>query len=299
MVRSLHLPPQKSPKLIAMTNAPIVCSTIESYREELAKKLHHNPLAPVVLVPTMGALHEGHISLVHKAQEVAEEAIVVVSIFVNPLQFAEGEDLDAYPRTLDADVEELTDTTAALVFAPSPREMYPQRPRTVIHPGEAGTILEGASRPTHFAGVLTVVNKLFQISTCTHAVFGEKDYQQLLLIRQMVADLNLDVDIIGAPIVREESGLAKSSRNTYLSDDEAELATTLSKALTQAAQHTTQADVLATAEMILAEKPSIKVDYISLRSADLDEPAPGENRLLVAARVGTTRLIDNMAVTLS
>lgn len=280
-------------------HAPLVTTTIAQYREELAKRLAQNPLAPVVLVPTMGALHAGHISLVEKAQDVAEDAIVVVSIFVNPLQFAEGEDLDAYPRTLDKDVEKLSDTTAQLVFAPSPREMYPAGPRTMIHPGETGTILEGESRPTHFAGVLTVVNKLFQISTCTHAVFGEKDYQQLLLIKQMVRDLNMDIDIIGAPIVREESGLAKSSRNQYLSAEQATLATALSRALNEAAKHTTQADVLATAEMVLAEHPEIKVDYLALKSSELSDPAPGANRLLVAARVGTTRLIDNVAVTLN
>lgn len=279
--------------------APLVATTIAQYREELAKKLALNPLAPVVLVPTMGALHSGHISLVEKAQEVDKDAIVVVSIFVNPLQFAEGEDLDAYPRTLDKDVEKLSATTAQLVFAPSPREMYPLGPRTLIHPGETGSILEGQSRPTHFAGVLTVVNKLFQISTCTHAVFGEKDYQQLLLIKQMVRDLNMDVDIIAAPIVREKSGLAKSSRNQYLTADEAALASVLNHALTEAAKHTSQTDVLATAEMILARHPEIKVDYLSLKSAELLDPTPGTNRLLVAAKVGTTRLIDNVEITLA
>lgn len=279
--------------------APLVATTIVQYREELAKKLALNPLAPVVLVPTMGALHSGHISLVKKAQEVDKDAIVVVSIFVNPLQFAEGEDLDAYPRTLDKDVEKLSATTAQLVFAPSPREMYPLGPRTLIHPGETGSILEGQSRPTHFAGVLTVVNKLFQISTCTHAVFGEKDYQQLLLIKQMVRDLNMDVDIIAAPIVREKSGLAKSSRNQYLTADEAALASVLNHALTEAGKNTSQTDVLATAEMILARYPEIKVDYLSLKSAELLDPTPGANRLLVAAKVGTTRLLDNVEITLA
>ena len=255
---------------------------------------------PVALVPTMGALHEGHLSLVQAAQQIPG-ALVVVSIFVNPLQFAEGEDLDAYPRTLDEDVAKLKAAGVDAVFAPNPREMYPNGPRTTIHTGEAGRILEGAHRPTHFAGVLTVVNKLFTITHCDHAFFGEKDYQQLLLIQQMVTDLNMEVQVHGVPIVREADGLAKSSRNVYLSDEERELALTLSAALTAGAFVAEQgpAVVLQTAGSILDAASGIDVDYLELRGTDLsDTPEDGEARLLVAARVGTTRLIDNVGVPL-
>lgn len=263
---------------------------------------------PVALVPTMGALHEGHLSLVRAAQRIPG-ALVVVSIFVNPLQFAAGEDLDAYPRTLEADVEKLRAVGADAVFAPSAREMYPNEPRTVIHPGPIGQVLEGKFRPTHFAGVLTVVNKLFQISHCDHAFFGEKDYQQLMLIQQMVTDLNLGVTVHGVPIVREANGLAMSSRNVYLSDEERELALTLSAALTAGAFVADQgaSKVLEVARGILAEQPNIEVDYLELRAADLSELSAEHGsdaseavdaRLLVAARVGNTRLIDNVGVPL-
>lgn len=276
---------------------PQVLTTVAEVRSALADA-SGNGARPVVLVPTMGALHEGHLSLVKRAQEVPG-AVVVVSIFVNPLQFAAGEDLDAYPRTLDADVDKLAGVGADFVFAPTPTVMYPAGPRTVIHPGPVATILEGKTRPTHFAGVLTVVNKLFNLTKCTHAVFGEKDYQQLMVIRQMVEDNNMDLEIIGAPIVREDSGLARSSRNTYLSEEEKELATTLSKALAAgAAQHTAE-EVVAAARAVLDAAPAIELDYLELLGADLGERVIGENRLLVAARVGSTRLIDNCAVTLS
>ena len=255
---------------------------------------------PVALVPTMGALHEGHLSLVKAAQSIPG-VTVVVSIFVNPLQFAEGEDLDSYPRTLDADVEKLKAAGVDAVFAPSPREMYPNGPRTTIHPGEAGRILEGEHRPTHFAGVLTVVNKLFTITNCDHAFFGEKDYQQLILIQQMVTDLNMPVQVHGVPIVREADGLALSSRNIYLSDDERELALTLSAALTAGSFVADRGaeEVVATARSIFDAKPDIEVDYLELKGLDLgDAPEEGPARLLVAARVGTTRLIDNVGVPL-
>lgn len=255
---------------------------------------------PVALVPTMGALHEGHLSLVKAAQTIPG-VTVIVSIFVNPLQFAEGEDLDSYPRTLDADVEKLKAAGVDAVFAPSPREMYPNGPRTTIHPGEAGRILEGEHRPTHFAGVLTVVNKLFTITNCDHAFFGEKDYQQLILIQQMVTDLNMQVHVHGVPIVREADGLALSSRNIYLSETERELALTLSAALTAGSFVADRGadEVLATARSIFDAKPDIEVDYLELKGLDLgDAPVEGPARLLVAARVGTTRLIDNVGVPL-
>jgi pantoate--beta-alanine ligase len=255
---------------------------------------------PVVLVPTMGALHEGHLALVRAAQQLPR-ALVVVSIFVNPLQFAEGEDLDAYPRTLDSDVQKLAAAGVDAVFAPSPREMYPNGPRSTVLPGSAGAVLEGEKRPTHFAGVLTVVSKLFQITNCSHAFFGEKDYQQLVLIQQMVTDLNLGVQVHGVPVVREADGLAKSSRNVYLSDAERGAALSLSAALlagAHVAEDGAEA-VLDTARRVLETSPDVDVDYLELRGLDLGEvPEKGDARLLIAARVGSTRLIDNVGVPL-
>lgn len=255
---------------------------------------------PVVLVPTMGALHEGHLALVRAAQQLPR-ALVVVSIFVNPLQFAEGEDLDAYPRTLDSDVRKLAAAGVDAVFAPSPREMYPNGPRSTVLPGPAGAVLEGEKRPTHFAGVLTVVSKLFQITNCSHAFFGEKDYQQLVLIQQMVTDLNLGVQVHGVPVVREADGLAKSSRNVYLSDVERGAALSLSAALLAGA-HVAEGGaeaVLDTARQVLDTSPDVDVDYLELRGLDLGEaPEKGDARLLIAARVGSTRLIDNVGVPL-
>lgn len=251
----------------------------------------------VGLVPTMGALHEGHLELVRRAKR--SNQVVVVSIFVNPLQFGAGEDLDNYPRTLDADVALLRAEGVGLVFAPSAAEMYPDGPRTTVHPGPIGADLEGASRPTHFAGMLTVVAKLLQIVGPHEAFFGEKDYQQLALIRQMVRDLNFGTKIVAVPTVREADGLAMSSRNRYLEPDQRELATTLSAALLAGARAGADgADaVLGAARAVLATAPGVRLDYLELRAADLG-PAPetGNARLLVAARIGSTRLIDNAAV---
>lgn len=263
---------------------------------------------PVVLVPTMGALHEGHLELVRAAKSLPR-AVVVVSVFVNPLQFGEGEDFDAYPRTLEADVEKLRGVGAELVFAPSANEMYPNGFRTTVQPGSLADVLEGATRPGHFAGALTVVNKLFNITNCTDAIFGEKDYQQLCLMQQMVTDLNMSVQLHGVPVIRENDGLAMSSRNRYLSETERELAVTLSAALTAGAFVADRGGqaVLETANAVLAERPEVKVDYLELRNAALgelsDEEYAGkagevEARLLIAARVGTTRLIDNVGVIL-
>ncbi|HJC59116.1 MAG TPA: pantoate--beta-alanine ligase [Candidatus Dietzia intestinigallinarum] len=252
----------------------------------------------ITFVPTMGALHEGHLALVEAARR-TPGAVVVVSIFVNPLQFGEGEDLDAYPRTLDEDVARLAGAGVELVFAPSVATMYPEGPRTTVQPGPTGEILDGAARPGHFAGMLTVVAKLLNIVAPHQAFFGEKDYQQLVLIRQMVADLNMDVRIVGVPTVREADGLAMSSRNRYLSSDERELATTINAALvagTFAAKGGRQA-VIDAASAVLAERPQISIDYLELRAGDLGEPPDeGPGRLLVAARIGTTRLIDNVGV---
>ncbi|MFT4200182.1 pantoate--beta-alanine ligase [Gordonia sp. (in: high G+C Gram-positive bacteria)] len=252
----------------------------------------------VALVPTMGALHDGHLQLVRTAQA-AGNVVVIVSIFVNPLQFAAGEDLDAYPRTFDEDCAKLRTLGVELVFAPTVSVMYPNGPRTTINPGPAGVGLEAASRPTHFSGMLTVVNKLLNIAAPHVAYFGEKDYQQLVLINQMVADLDMDVEIRGVPIVREADGLAMSSRNVYLSPDERELATTLSAALV-AGRHAGPGGgeaILAAARAVLDTQPDIAVDYLELRDRNLAEaPDEGDGRLLVAAKLGSTRLLDNVGV---
>jgi pantoate--beta-alanine ligase len=255
----------------------------------------------VMLVPTMGALHDGHLSLVRAAKRVPG-SVVVVSIFVNPLQFGADEDLDAYPRIVDADLALLRGEGVEIAFTPSAAAMYPDGPRTAVHPGPLGSELEGAARPTHFAGMLTVVLKLLQIVHPDRVFFGEKDYQQLVLVRQMVADLNVDTRVVGVPIVRELDGLAMSSRNRYLDPAQRELAGLLSAALlagTHAASGGAEAAVRA-ARAVLSEVPAIDVDYLEVRDPELG-PAPlhGPARLLVAARLGTTRLLDNVAIEIS
>ena len=252
----------------------------------------------IVLVPTMGALHDGHLTLIRAARRVPG-AVVVVSIFVNPLQFGAGEDLDAYPRTLDDDLDALRAEGVEIAFTPTADDMYPHGTRTTVVPGQLGAELEGASRPTHFAGVLTVVLKLFNTVRPDRAYFGEKDYQQLTLIRQMVADLDLGVEVQGVPIVREADGLAMSSRNRYLDPVQREQAGALSAALLagmySAAQGASAA--LDAARAVLDEVPALEVDYLELRDPALGHaPAEGPARLLVAARLGHTRLIDNIAV---
>ncbi len=251
----------------------------------------------VALVPTMGALHEGHLALVRAAAGHADA--VLASIFVNPLQFGAGEDLDRYPRTPESDLAALAGKGVELVFAPSVEEMYPGgQPAVTVAPGPLGGLLEGASRPGHFAGVLTVVTKLFGLLRPDVAVFGDKDYQQLVLIRRAVADLELGVEVVGVPTVREPDGLALSSRNRYLSAADRERALALSRGLRAgvAAGAGGAGAVLAAAT---AELAGVDVDYLALRGPDLGAaPATGPARLLVAARVGGTRLIDNLPLTL-
>ncbi|CDO28809.1 pantoate--beta-alanine ligase [Mycolicibacterium vulneris] len=252
----------------------------------------------VTLVPTMGALHEGHLTLIRAAKRVPG-AIVVVSIFVNPLQFGAGEDLDAYPRTLDEDLAALRAEGVEIAFTPTGSDMYPNGPRTSVQPGPAGVELEGASRPGHFAGVLTVVLKLLQIVRPDRAFFGEKDYQQLALIRQMATDLNLDTQIVGVPIVRESDGLAMSSRNRYLDAAERDQAGALSAALLAGkyAAAGGAAAAVEAARAVLDEVPAIEVDYLEVRDPLLGPaPSEGQARLLVAARLGRTRLLDNISV---
>jgi pantoate--beta-alanine ligase len=255
----------------------------------------------VMLVPTMGALHDGHLSLVRAAKRVPG-SVVVVSIFVNPLQFGADEDLEAYPRIVDADLALLRGEGVEIAFTPSVAAMYPDGPRTAVHPGPLGSELEGAARPTHFAGMLTVVLKLLQIVHPDRVFFGEKDYQQLVLVRQMVADLNVDTRVVGVPIVRELDGLAMSSRNRYLDPAQRELAGVLSAALlagTHAASGGAEA-ALHAARAVLSEVPAIDVDYLEVRDPGLGPvPVHGPARLLVAARLGNTRLLDNVAIEIS
>jgi pantoate--beta-alanine ligase len=253
----------------------------------------------VMLVPTMGALHRGHLSLVRAAKRVPG-SVVAVSIFVNPLQFGAGEDLDAYPRTLDHDLALLRDEGGVeIVFTPTASAMYPNGLRTTVQPGPLAGELEGGARPAHFGGVLTVVLKLLQIVRPDQIFFGEKDYQQLVMIRQMTADLNVDVAVIGVPTVREADGLAMSSRNRYLDAPQRELAATLSAALL-AGMHAAPAGAeaaLSAARAVLDAVPAIGIDYLQLRDPGLGPaPAGGPGRLLVAARLGKTRLLDNIAV---
>jgi pantoate--beta-alanine ligase len=256
---------------------------------------------PVALVPTMGALHEGHRTLVRAARERAGS--VVVSVFVNPTQFGPGEDFDRYPRTWDADLAALAEEGADAVFHPPVEEVYPPGALGVtVHPGPLGDVLEGAVRPGHFAGVLTVVAKLFGLVRPDVALFGEKDYQQLVLIRAMARELALGLEVVGVPTVREDDGLALSSRNRYLSPEQRSTAAALPRALRAgaAAGPRGAGAVLAAAREVLAGAPELVPDYLELTDPDLG-PAPGSGpaRLLVAARAGSTRLIDNTPLHLS
>jgi pantoate--beta-alanine ligase len=279
-----------------VVGSPVVAATRVALRAGLARVRRGATLA---LVPTMGALHEGHRSLIRLAREQADA--VAVSIFVNPLQFGPSEDLDRYPRTLDADLDACRDEGVALVFAPATSEMYSDGAQVTIDPGPLGALLEGAVRPGHFAGVLTVVTKLLNLVRPEVAVFGEKDYQQLALIRRLVADLDLGVRVVAGPTVREPDGLALSSRNRYLTPEQRRAALALGAALRAggAAGPAGPDAVLAAARAVLARATGVVVDYVALRAPDL-EPAPpaGPARLLVAARVGGTRLIDNAPVLL-
>nr|WP_320067793.1 pantoate--beta-alanine ligase [Micromonospora sp. RTGN7] len=258
----------------------------------------------VGVVMTMGALHSGHETLLRAARERADH--VLVTIFVNPLQFGPNEDFDRYPRTLEADLEVCRRAGSDVVFAPSRKEMYPEgEPRVRVNPGLLGDDLEGLSRPGFFHGVLTVVLKLFQLTRPDLAFFGEKDYQQLTLVRRMARDFDVPVEVVGVPTVREPDGLALSSRNRYLSAQERAAALTLSAALRAGAE---AADRGADAGAVLAEAnrafgagtPGAQLDYLVLTDPDL-EPGPvvGPARLLVAAGVGATRLIDNVAIRLA
>ncbi len=252
----------------------------------------------VAVVMTMGALHEGHRQLMRVARERAD--VVIATVFVNPLQFGPNEDYDKYPRTLEADVEACTAEGVDVVFAPGRDEMYPDgTPQVTMNAGPMGELLEGASRPGHFSGMLTVVAKLLRLTGADVAFFGEKDYQQLALITRMVRDVELGVEIVGVPTVRESDGLALSSRNRYLSPEERRSALALSQALREGAAQNDPQLVLEAATKILEDEPGVRVDYLALTDPLLGPaPAAGPARLLVAARVGATRLIDNVPVLL-
>lgn len=254
----------------------------------------------VGLVPTMGALHDGHAALIEAARDACES--VLVTIFVNPMQFGANEDVATYPRTLDDDLAICAKLGADVVWAPGVVDVYPSGEAQIsVHSGPLGAMLEGASRPTHFAGVLTVVAKFFALVRPAVGFFGEKDYQQLALIRRMVGDLDLGVAVAGVPTVREPDGLALSSRNVYLSSDERAQALALSRALFAGREAAVGGalGVISTATAVLASTPGVVVDYLELRGTDLGEiPEHGPARLLVAARIGRTRLIDNVAVEL-
>ncbi|MEY4390939.1 MAG: hypothetical protein RLZZ400_682 [Actinomycetota bacterium] len=261
----------------------------------------------VAFVPTMGALHEGHLRLVDLAKENAD--FVVVSIFVNPLQFGAGEDFDKYPRTLDADCDLLRERACDAVFAPSASEIYPPDGTPgapTERAGVIGTTFEGAARPGHFDGMLTVVSRLLKIVDPDAAVFGEKDAQQLFLVRKLIGAKFKECELIAAPIVREPSGLAMSSRNRFLSAPEREAATVLSKALRavdMAAKHALPASFCIEAgNTLFASEPLAKLDYLTVVDPQLFKPVNDKFRgpalAIVAARVGEVRLIDNQHIEL-
>jgi pantoate--beta-alanine ligase len=282
-----------------VTGTPRVCRT----REELAAARSELDDGPVAVVMTMGALHEGHSALIRDARGRAKH--VIVTIFLNPLQFGPKEDLSRYPRTFDDDLVICEREGVDVIFAPSPDVVYPDGdPGVRISAGPLGDVLEGASRPGHFDGVLTVVGKLLHLTQADLAYYGQKDAQQLLLIRRMVRDLDFPVQVVGVPTVREPDGLAMSSRNTYLTPSDREAALALSAALQAGAASAAEGPsaVRRAARAVLVAEPLVLVDYLVLvhpqTLADVPEWYHGEALLAVAARVGTTRLIDNVPLLL-
>ena len=254
------------------------------------------------LVPTMGALHDGHLSLVREAGKVCRR--VVVSIFVNPAQFAPHEDFDRYPRDLENDAAKLASAGRAdVIFAPTVREMYPEGFATRLEVGGPSAGLETDSRPHFFGGVATVVSKLLIAAMPDYAIFGEKDYQQLLVIRRMVTDLSLPIEIAGAPILREPDGLAMSSRNAYLGPEDRRIAGRMNVILKDVTARLRRGDTVEVAEQFgrsaLLEAGFHSVDYVAVRDAETLAPVPDlskPTRVLAAAKIGATRLIDNMPI---
>ena len=273
-------------------------TTIQGLTASLATARSNKKM--IGFVPTMGNLHEGHLTLVRAAKKICD--VVVVSIFVNPIQFGAGEDFDNYPRTLEQDSRLLADVGCDIIFAPSVEQMYGTQPRlTNISVGQITDDLCGKSRPDHFDGVAVVVTKLFNMVQPDYAFFGQKDYQQLAVIRQLVQDLNMPLEVIGVPIVRAEDGLALSSRNGYLSQEQREIAPKIYQLLKKAEQQLHDGQVL---EQVLANisteltQAGFVVDYVEARQTNLQPITQFDQDLVlfVAAKLGTTRLIDNLQV---
>lgn len=283
--------------MIIIETLPMLRQQIRRWRQEGKR---------IALVPTMGNLHDGHMTLVDEARVRAD--VVVVSIFVNPMQFDRPDDLARYPRTLQEDSEKLTRRGVDLVFAPAPAAVYPQglEQQTYVDVPGISSILEGASRPGHFRGVSTIVSKLFNLVQPDLACFGEKDYQQLALIRKMVADMGYDIDIVGVPTVRAKDGLALSSRNGYLTAEERKIAPQLSKIMNALAQQLANGErhveelLEQTAEQLRAA--GFTPDELFIRDADSLQPLTVDSQravVLMAAWLGKARLIDNQQVDLT
>ena len=277
-----------------------IVSSVEEVRA--AVKAWRSEGLTVGLVPTMGYLHEGHQSLI--ANSVKDNDRTVVSVFVNPIQFGPNEDLATYPRDLDRDAKLCEETGADLIFHPEKENMYDDDFCTYIDMDSVTKNLCGKTRPTHFRGVCTVVGKLFNIVAPDKAYFGQKDAQQLAVIRRMVRDLNFDLEIVGCPIIREEDGLAKSSRNTYLSPEERQAALVLSRSLTEGKKLIESGEkdankITSAIKNVIESEPLAKIDYVEAVDFDSIEPIEtiGENTLIaIAVYIGTTRLIDNIIV---
>lgn len=277
---------------------------IEETISGLRRRLHDARVRgnSIGFVPTMGALHAGHRSLLERSAQ--DNDLTVASVFVNPLQFGAGEDLDRYPRDIDADAKVARAAGVDFLFHPGVEEMYPVWPlETSIHVAGLSETLDGLSRPGHFDGVATVVHKLFNIVQPDRSYFGEKDWQQLMIVKQMVADLSIPTEIVGCPIVRDLDGLALSSRNVYLSGDEREAALVLPRALQAAVSlvesgNRSPLDLVTAMTDVLAEEPRISTDYATVVGPDMRMPSivDKHSRLLVAAKAGVTRLIDNRGV---
>ena len=276
--------------------------TVAELREEVVQAKAQG--LTIGLVPTMGALHEGHASLISAANK--ENDFVVVSVFVNPTQFGPNEDLDSYPRTLEADCKLAESKGANVVFAPSPKEMYPSEDATWVEvTGDITKVLCGRTRPIHFRGVTTVVTKLFNLAQPDRAYFGQKDAQQVEVLKRMVKDLFFNIQLRIMPIVREADGLAKSSRNTYLSEAEHKAALVLSRSLKAAqeqyaAGERDAAKITAAVTASIKEEPMANIDYVEIYALPelkpVATPLAGSNLLAVAVKFGTTRLIDNVVL---
>lgn len=282
-----------------------IIDSLAGLRDWQANQTQAHPESRRAVVMTMGALHAGHMSLVdHARQLVGANGEVLVTIFVNPLQFGANEDLDRYPRTFADDVALCQEHGADAIFAPTSELMYPDSPATTgitIQPGPLGELYEGASRPTHFVGVLTVVAKLLNLTKPQYAIFGEKDYQQLALIQAMARELNFETEIVGSPIIRDETGLALSSRNRYLDPAELVAASEISTAIDRAKQVALAGgapiEIEDAVSTHLAKFPLLRLDYVALTSPELQRPPDsGPARILVAVYCGATRLLDNTEV---